>query len=227
MAKKSICPYKNFFENKAWDQGLLACGIDEVGRGCLAGPVTVAAVVLPHCATYDLLRDSKVMTAGQRDIAYDWIVSNCFYAVATVSPQIVDAINIYQSTLCAMQRAYMHLVAALPCPLETIKYVVVDAMPLSINSAYGHRELEVHFFEKGESLSTSIAAASIVAKVTRDRLLQRIDQQFPLYALAGHKGYATQEHTDALRQHGAAIIHRQTFLKTLDSKQCDGQQKLF
>lgn len=222
-----MCPYKNFFEDNAWQQELLVCGIDEVGRGCLAGPVTVAAVILQPNATHRLLKDSKVLTAVQRETAYDWIIQHSTYAVATVSPQDIDTINIYQATLRAMQRSVMHLFDALPCSLKVIKYIVVDAMPLVINPAYMHDAMEVCSFEKGESLSTSIAAASIVAKVTRDRLLQHMDKQFPLYALAGHKGYATKEHAEAIGLHGATIVHRTSFLKTLSKQQCVDQQTIF
>jgi ribonuclease HII len=228
VTKKYTQVSKNFFEDDAWSHGHLVCGIDEVGRGCLAGPVVVAAAVLHPYAHHDLLRDSKVLTAGQREAAYDWIVEHCkYYAVATVGSHVVDAINIYQATLKGMQRAYIHLADQQMNSNDTLKYAVVDAMPLIIPKAYASDGLEVCYFTKGESLSTSIAAASIIAKVTRDRLMNRFDKLFPSYAFAQHKGYATKEHMDAIVHVGVSIAHRRTFLKMLDEKECTGQQSIF
>lgn len=218
---------KNFFEKDAWATDRLVCGIDEVGRGCLAGPVLVAALVLEPHASHTLLRDSKVMTAQQREIAFQWIIKHSTYAIATVDNHVIDTINIYQATMKAMQEAYARLAVQLQPTINRLKYVAVDAMPLVIPHPGVGLDLEVCYFNKGESFSTSIAAASIVAKVTRDRLMEELDQQFPAYGFAQHKGYATREHIDAIARFGPTVLHRRTFLKMFDQQVCTGQQSIF
>lgn len=202
---------KNSFEKKAWEQQLLVCGLDEVGRGCIAGPVVVAAVILPPNTTYASLKDSKIMTATEREKAFVWIKQHCHWSYACASNRIIDNRNIYQATLFAMRKAYLQLIETMPSPIETLKYVLIDAMPLEFDASYGHQDLEFYHFPKGETLSASIAAASIVAKVIRDELMRKMGQSFPAFAFDIHKGYATKLHQDAYTSQGPSIVHRITF----------------
>jgi len=199
---------KNFYERLAWDNDQLICGIDEVGRGCLAGPVVTAAVILRTQRINRLIRDSKELSPEERLQAYKWIKANSWYATALVNHRIIEQINIYQATLKAMKRAFAQLSAQLSAAPSL---VVVDAMPLYINSFQG----DIIYFNYGESKSSSIAAASIVAKVTRDNLMARLSDPFPHYSLGQHKGYSTPQHKKSLLEHGASIIHRTTFIDHL------------
>lgn len=223
MAKsgpRRITYQKNEFEQKAWEVQEFICGIDEVGRGCLAGPLVAAAVIVPQNTQASWIKDSKIMTIDQREYAYQWLVDHAWYGVGIVHNRIVDHHAIWDATLMAMQRAYRH--AVLHCP-HPIARVVVDAMPLKLGG------MPVFHFPKGEDISISIAAASIVAKVTRDRIMQRMDRLFPAYSLAIHKGYATQRHRAALVKHGPSSIHRMTFLKKdsqYEERTCEQQTVL-
>lgn len=216
---------KNFFEKKAWAEGLYTCGIDEVGRGCLAGPVVVGAAILPHNTTYHLLKDSKVLSADERNIAFKWINAHCQWSVSIVSNRMIDTINIYQATLFGMKKAYLNLAEKLPFPIEQLKYVLIDAMPLELDKTFGHKDLEFHHFNYGERFSTSIAAASIVAKVTRDNLMEHISPYFPAFSFEQHKGYATKQHIAALLAHGPTIIHRTSFISAIKTEQ-DAEKSL-
>lgn len=219
---------RNFFENRAWENKLYVCGVDEVGRGCLAGPVVVSAVILPQKTT-NSLKDSKVLTEKERKIAYEWIVQNTFYSTVILSHSIIDKINIYQATLLGMKRAFIQLNLTIPFNHELIKYLVIDAMPLKIDSAHSHANLEIHYFPFGESISSSIAAASIVAKVTRDKLMENMDLIIPGFNLAKHKGYGTKEHYEMIKNNGSSLIHRKSFLKGINQNEpkSRGQQNLF
>jgi ribonuclease HII len=210
QSKKHIAPEFKSFETRAWADDQLLCGIDEVGRGCLAGPVVTAAVILPPYTAETFLKDSKQMSASAREHAYTWITTHCQYAYGIAPASQIDRDNIYQATLWAMQKAFYNLYATLRSP-QDLKLVVVDAMPLTLKSALIHPELELHHFNFGESVSPSIAAASIIAKVTRDRLMTEMSTLFPAYGHAKHKGYATTLHRDALQIHGASIDHRLSF----------------
>lgn len=224
---------KNYFEQAAWAQNQVICGLDEVGRGCLAGPVVTAAVILPIGKTHRLLKDSKVMTSEERQKAYEWIIKNCWYAAGIVHHRIVDDKNVYHATLVAMKKALVHLMATAPYkPVQ----IITDCMPLNlIDTAY--RDIPVHYFPFGERRSSSIAAASIVAKVTRDNMMRRMDTLFPGYLLASHKGYSTPPHKRIIREGGQnLIIHRDSFLQRLGTQTAvglehespqDGQQSLF
>ena len=227
MSKVTIKLTTNYFEKQAWDQGLYACGLDEVGRGCLAGPVVVGAAIIPINANYKLLKDSKVLTADERTTAFNWINAHCWWTVAIASHRIVDSINIYQTTLLHMKKAYQQLIEQAPIPLEKIKFVLVDAMPLEIHANYSHQNLECFHFNKGEQYSTSIAAASIVAKVTRDRIMDEMAPYFPAFGFGAHKGYATQQHVDALKNQGATVIHRLSFLSNIGKEKPEQQETLF
>ncbi|MFA6262945.1 MAG: ribonuclease HII [Candidatus Babeliales bacterium] len=215
MVQPTIKLTKNFFEKKAWAEDHFVCGIDEVGRGCLAGPLVVGAAIVPPHTTYRLLKDSKVLSESQRNEAYSWITTHCTWAISYASPDVIDTINIYQATLFAMKKAYLNLIPQLPFPHEKLRTVLVDAMPLNLSSVAHHPELEVFHFNYGERFSSSIAAASIVAKVTRDRLMEKLHHSFPAFDLCHNKGYATKHHLTALLAHGPSIIHRSSFVSNI------------
>ena len=155
---------KNHYENAAWDVQSVVCGIDEVGRGCLAGPLVAAAVILPIGKNSRLIKDSKLMEAPDREKAAKWIRKHCIYAIGIVHNRLIDQHNIYQADLIAMKKALVNLLAICPQVPSTI---LVDAMPLQLSDT-NFKDIPVHYFPFGESKSSSIAAASIIAKVTRD-----------------------------------------------------------
>jgi ribonuclease HII len=199
---------KNSFEHAAWASQGLVCGIDEVGRGCLAGPVITAAVILPINTTNRQLKDSKIMSEDERLKAAAWIYKHCWYGFGIVHHRDVDEHNIWQATLIAMKRALLNALST--CPHEP-SAVLVDAMPLTLLDT-SYKTIPVHSFIKGESRSSSIAAASIIAKVRRDALMQKFDTLFPGYFLGEHKGYATHKHTASLYERPHSLIHRTSFL---------------
>ena len=190
------------YEREAFDAGVkLVCGVDEAGRGPLAGPVCAAAVMLPPGLEIPGLNDSKKLTDKKRRELYDIITEQAVsFGVAFAGEQEIDEINILQATFLAMQRAMEKLD---PAP----ELALIDG-----NRAKDFG-LPVRTIVGGDGLSASIAAASILAKVTRDRLMEEYDGQYPQYGFAVHKGYGTKRHYAALREFGPCPIHRQTFLK--------------
>lgn len=211
---------KNQFEKLAWASGELIIGIDEVGRGCLAGPVGTAAVALFPGAHYRLLKDSKTLSQNELLDAYTWIIRHSFYVYASCDHAVIDTLNIYQATQRAMARAFNQLLVILP---QNPSAVLVDAVPLQLP----HFQGQVYHFIKGEQKSTSIAAASIVAKVTRDRHMGLFDTLFPAYRLSHHKGYATMEHQEAVRLVGPSLIHRTSFTQPTNEEYTNEQQSLW
>ena len=176
-------------------------GIDEAGRGPLAGPVCAAAVILPEGLVIEGLNDSKKLSDKKRRALSDIIINQAVaYGIALVDEKTVDEINILQATFLAMRQAAEQLTVQPALAL-------VDG-----NRAPGLR-VPVQTVVKGDSLSANIAAASILAKVTRDRLMERLDAEYPQYGFAVHKGYGTKAHYAALREYGPCPIHRMTFLK--------------
>ncbi len=177
----------------------IIAGVDEAGRGPLAGPVVAAAVVLPHPLELEGLRDSKCLKEAQRDRLYASIVgaAEC-WAVAAVEPDEIDRVNILRATHLAMARALAQL-ANSPCG------ALVDGLPVR-GLPCPHRAIV-----KGDACCMSIAAASILAKVTRDRLMTALDEQYPGYGFARHKGYPTPDHLAALRELGPSPCHRRSF----------------
>lgn len=192
------------YEREAFDAGIkLVCGVDEAGRGPLAGPVCAAAVILPPGLEIPGLNDSKKLTDKKRRELYDIMIEQAVsYGIAFASEQEIDEINILQATFLAMERAMQKLS---PQP----ELALIDG---NRTKDFG---LPVRTIVKGDSLSASIAAASILAKVTRDRLMEEYDAQYPQYGFAVHKGYGTRRHYAALREYGPCEIHRRTFLKKL------------
>ena len=173
-------------------------GVDEVGRGCLAGPVLAAAVVLDARRSISGLRDSKLLTAAQRDRLYDQIIAKTAWTIAALEPDEIDRINIHRASLEAMRRA---ATALAPLP----DFVLVDGF--RIPGLFLPQRSIVH----GDRRCTAIAAASIVAKVTRDRCMTALHEQDPRYGFDRHKGYATSVHLAAVARFGYSRVHRRSF----------------
>jgi ribonuclease HII len=174
-------------------------GVDEVGRGCLAGPVVAAAVVLNPDRYVPRVCDSKTVTALERERLYLSITRAAVaWGVAAAQPEEIDSINIHQASLRAMQRAVLMLAPSPDC-------VLVDAF--RIPDLLMAQRAVIH----GDSRCTAIAAASIVAKVTRDRMMQELHTRDPRYGFDKHKGYATREHLDAVARFGYSDVHRRSF----------------
>jgi len=216
---------KYLLEESFWAEKKSICGIDEVGRGCLAGPIVTAAVILNPHTTHPLLQDSKLLTKRQIEIIYQYLIKNSIYTFGISNSRIIDQYNIYTTTQITMKKALVHL-------LHTIKtmpnLIAIDAMPLSLyNSPFA--SIPIESWTQGESKSASIAAASIIAKATRDRIMATMHTSFPSYGLDAHKGYGTSYHITALKNCGASIIHRQTFIKNFKEQPYDTpiQQQLF
>ena len=206
---------KHMYEKEAWEKSELVCGIDEVGRSCFAGPVVAAAAILRPKAKFKYLKDSKVLTPEQREEAYTWLLKNCTFAVGIMHHRIIDSKNIYQATLCAMKRAVLQLLAHTP---KAPSVILVDAMPVALH----HIDIPVISFCYGESKSSSIAAASIIAKVTRDRLMTRLDPVVPGYAFASNKGYGTAVHRKGIDDDGLSFMHRLTFINEKSDEEMQG-----
>ena len=191
-------PYR--YEGRAWRSGLKqVAGVDEAGRGPLAGPVIAAAVILDPERRIKGLDDSKLLTATQRESLFEQILERARgVATGIADPQTIDRVNILEATRLAMCEALGKL------PLRP-DLVLIDALRLPALTCPQKALI------RGDNRSASIAAASIVAKVTRDRLMLEADARFPQYGFCRHKGYPTPEHRAALRKHGACPIHRRTF----------------
>jgi ribonuclease HII len=212
--KKRAFFKKNSYEHVAWQLNKVVCGIDEVGRGCLSGPLVTAAVILPPDCSYRLLKDSKVMTPDEREKADRWIRKNCWYSYGIVHHRLIDKHNIWHATLIAMRKALMNLLAITPFKPHSI---LVDAMPLTLtNSCY--QEIPIYHFPFGERRSSSIAAASIIAKVKRDAIMQHMDRTFPHYGWYANKGYGTDQHKKAIGRHNRVILHRLSYLQNLNTE---------
>ncbi len=197
LLKRLHCTLK--FEKKAWASGAQhVAGVDEVGRGSLFGPVVAAAVILQPDYRIRGLRDSKLLLPERREVLAQRIREHAVaWAVAAVDAARIDQINIYQASRVAMRDAVLLL------GIEP-DYLLIDAVRLDCHQP---QQAIIH----GDALSASIAAASILAKVERDRMLRDWDAVFPLYGLASNKGYSTPHHLAALRQHGPSPLHRQSF----------------
>lgn len=188
------------YEQKFYAEGAeFIAGIDEAGRGPLAGPLTIAAVILPKDAFIIGLNDSKKLSAKKREFLYDEILKVAIAAsINIVSVSNIDTMNIYNATRAGMAECLKHL-ATKP------QVALVDAMEPFVE---GTKTVPIIH---GDALSVSIAAASILAKVTRDRIMVRLDELYPQYGFAGHKGYGSAKHMAAIREHGASIWHRRSY----------------
>ena len=194
-------------ENELNEKGFVSvCGVDEAGRGPLCGPVCAAACILPSGLYIEGLNDSKKLTAKRRDKIFEEIKSNAVaYSIAFASVEEINELNILEATLLAMRRAIDGL---------SVKadYALIDG-----NVCRGF-QLPAQYVIHGDAISPSIAAASILAKVTRDRLCDELDREYPQYGIAKNKGYGTKQHMDALRQYGPTSIHRTQFIRFLDNE---------
>ncbi|MDQ0362942.1 ribonuclease HII [Breznakia pachnodae] len=189
----------NEFEKKYFDMGYnVILGIDEAGRGPLAGPLVVAGVCFPKGYTHEEIYDSKKISEKKRELLYDVILEESIYhKILIIDEEVIDKLNIYQAT----KKAMMDI--ANDCEMADV--VLSDAMPFEIEGKI------VEPLVKGDQKSVNIAAASILAKVTRDRIMCEFDKQYPEYGFAKHKGYPTKQHLEALKQYGVLEIHRKSF----------------
>jgi ribonuclease HII len=192
-------------ENQAVSSGYkLVCGVDEAGRGPLAGPVCAAAVILPSDCEIDGLNDSKKISEKKRELLFDIIREKAVaYSIAFASVEEIEEYNILGATYIAMNRA-----------IDTLE-IKADFALIDGNRVPKDIKIPCETVVKGDAKSCSIAAASILAKVTRDRLMLEYDQKYPQYLFAQHKGYGTKAHYEAIRQHGVCEIHRLSFLKNV------------
>ena len=180
------------------------CGVDEAGRGPLAGPVFAAAVILPEDYEIEGLNDSKKLSEKKRNMLFDEIIEHALaYSIQSVDHKTIDEINILEATMLAMKTAVENL---------SIKpeHVFIDG-----NRVPKNMEITTEFVIKGDATSASIAAASILAKVSRDRFMLEMDKKYPEYCFAKHKGYGTNLHYEKIREFGPSEIHRLTFLKKM------------
>jgi len=186
--------------NSYYSPGVLEAGCDEAGRGCLAGPVFAAAVIMPANFNHPFLNDSKKLSARQRETAIEIIRESAIsYAVSLVDVQEIDRFNILRASIIAMHRALDKLS---PEP----EYILVDG-----NRFIPYKHIQYHCIIKGDAQYTSIAAASILAKTTRDNYMKRLHGQFPGYCWNQNKGYPTMVHRKAIRELGISPHHRRTF----------------
>ena len=202
-------------ENKDWfkyekeaaaDGFRTVCGVDEAGRGPLAGPVFVAAVILPYGKMIEGLNDSKKISEKKREALFDEIIRTAeAYSICSVDEKTIDEINILEATKLGMRNAVASLV------------IKPDAALIDGNQKPG-LQIEERTIIKGDSLSASIAAASILAKVSRDRFMLDLDKNYPEYQFAKHKGYGTKLHYEIIDKYGISPVHRVTFLKKYFSK---------
>ena len=191
-------------ENELFDSGIgVICGVDEAGRGPLAGPVCAAACILPRGLEIEGLNDSKKLTEKRRDALYDVIKEKAVsYGIAFATVEEIEELNILGATYLAMNRAIAQLSV-------TPELALID----------GNRNAGIQVNSqpvvKGDSKCADIAAASILAKVTRDRYMLELDKEYPMYGFAKHKGYGTKDHYAAIREHGMSPAHRPSFLKKM------------
>ncbi len=189
------------YEKELFKQNInIIGGVDEVGRGPLIGPVVAACCVLPADFELDGLTDSKKLSEKKREKFYDYIIEHCVaYGVGIISPEVIDEVNIYEATKLAMKEAIKQVQKQIK-----LEYVLIDAMPLDL-------DIPTNSIIKGDAKSISIAAASVIAKVTRDRMMIELDKEYPKYGFAKHKGYPTKAHIEAIHQYGLIDGYRKTY----------------
>lgn len=188
------------YEKKYYDKGLiLVAGVDEAGRGPLAGPVCVASVIMPQDNIIEEINDSKKLSAKKREMLYDKIINTAIcYHIELIDNKTIDEINILNATKLGMKRCIESL--------EIVpEMVIIDAVKIDT-------EIPTDSIIKGDALSYNVASASILAKVTRDRLMVELDEKYPQYNFKKHKGYGTKEHIEALKKYGKCEIHRNSFI---------------
>ena len=189
------------YENELYAKGIKYIGgVDEVGRGPLNGPVVTACVVLPKDFVLEGLTDSKKLSEKKRNEFYEYIKNHAIaYAIGECSPEEIDEFNIYEATKIAMKRAISKVQKQVP-----LQHVLIDAMPLEL-------DIETTSITKGDAKSISIAAASVMAKVTRDAMMYELDKKYPEYGYKNHKGYPTKKHIEAIHKYGLIDGYRKTY----------------
>lgn len=189
------------YENELYDKGIKYIGgVDEVGRGPLIGPVVASCVVLPKDFVLEGLTDSKKLSEKKRNLFYDYIINNCVaYGVGIVSPEEIDEINIYEASRKAMIIAINKVREQI-----NLEHVLIDAMPINL-------DITTTSIIKGDAKSISIAAASVIAKVTRDSMMYELDEKYPMYGFASHKGYPTKKHIEAIHKYGLIDGYRKSY----------------
>ena len=192
------------YERDLRKQGItLIAGVDEVGRGPLIGPVVTACVILPEQFDLPGLTDSKKLSEKKREVLYDLIVSQAIgIGIGIVDAKTIDEVNIYEATKLAMKQAID------TCTVRP-EHILIDAMKLDLN-------IPSTSIIKGDLKSITISAASVIAKVTRDRMMYQLDERYPIYDLRHNKGYPTKKHCEAIRQYGIIEEHRKTFSPVRD-----------
>ena len=185
---------------KAFNNDLFVCGVDEAGRGCLAGPVTAAAVILPKNYKNKLIQDSKKLNAHNRMKVYNEITSIAIdYSIIDIPNDIIDSINVLESTFLAMNKAISKII-------RKADYIIIDGNQFKTKSKFKY-ECVI----RGDSLYQSIAAASILAKVHRDKLMVKYNKEYPYYGWINNKGYGTIKHKNSIKKFGISIYHRKSF----------------
>lgn len=189
------------YENELYDKGIKYIGgVDEVGRGPLIGPVVASCVVLPKDFALEGLTDSKKLSEKKRNLFYDYIINNCVaYGLGIVSPEEIDEINIYEASRKAMIIAINKVREQI-----NLEHVLIDAMPINL-------DIPTTSIIKGDAKSISIAAASVIAKVTRDSMMYELDEKYPMYGFASHKGYPTKKHIEAIHKYGLIDGYRKSY----------------
>lgn len=201
------------YEKQLYNQGInYIGGVDEVGRGPLIGPVVAACCVLPKDFVLEGLTDSKKLSEKKRNLFFDYIKEHCIcYAVGVVDPEIIDEVNIYEATKIAMKKAINEVKKQIK-----VEHILIDAMPLDL-------DIPTTSIIKGDSKSISIAAASVLAKVTRDSMMYELDKKHPEYGYASHKGYPTKKHLEAIHKYGLINGYRKSYgpvKEILESETC-------
>ena len=192
-------------EQDLYNQGCnYICGIDEAGRGPLAGPVVVAAVIMPKDSFIEGINDSKKVSEKKREVLYDEIISNCIsYGVGIIDHEKIDEINILEATRLGVKESIEQL-------SQKPDIILVDALTKIDTHGIPYKSII-----KGDAKEYSIACASIIAKVTRDRIMRQWDEVYPIYGFAKHKGYGTEEHRRIIKENGPCIIHRKKKKKNI------------
>ena len=189
------------YENELYNKGInYIGGVDEVGRGPLIGPVVASCVVLPKDFVLEGLTDSKKLSEKKRNLFYEYIIHHALaYGIGIVQPEEIDAINIYEASRKAMIIAINKVREQI-----NLEHVLIDAMPINL-------DIPTTSIIKGDAKSISIAAASVIAKVTRDKMMYELDEKYPMYGFASHKGYPTKKHIEAIHKYGLIDGYRKTY----------------
>lgn len=189
-----------YYENELKKNGIKYIGgVDEVGRGPLIGPVVAACCVLEDGFKLEGLTDSKKLSEKKREEYYEYLINHSTYGIGIIGPEEIDEVNIYEASKRAMIKAIKEVQNKIP-----LEHVLVDAMPLDLDIASTS-------IIKGDAKSISIAGASVIAKVTRDRMMYELDKKYPMYGFKNHKGYPTKKHIEAIHKYGLIDGYRKTY----------------